>query len=180
MSTEKKSFMDSLMEKVDVIAGPMTKFGQIPFVRALVNGMVAAIGVTMVGSIFLVINLFASDGQLTQTALLPFLRPWAADISLVNSLSMGFMAIYIVIAFGSEYAEIKGFNKTTGAVGAFFAFILLNYDSVGQLFVEGAESLPSALETTYWGGAGVITAMVAGAIAINIVSILLNAKLNDK
>ena len=56
MSTEKKSFMDSLMEKVDVIAGPMTKFGQIPFVRALVNGMVAAIGVTMVGSIFLVIT----------------------------------------------------------------------------------------------------------------------------
>ena len=171
MSTEKKSFMDSLMEKVDVIAGPMTKFGQIPFVRALVNGMVAAIGVTMVGSIFLVINLFASDGQLTETALLPFLRPWAGDISLVNSLSMGFMAIYIVIAFGSEYAEIKGFNKTTGAVGAFFAFILLNYDSVGQLFVEGAETLPAALETTYWGGAGVITAMVAGAIAINIVSI---------
>lgn len=35
MSTEKQSFMDKVLEKVDVIAGPMTRFGQIPFVRAI-------------------------------------------------------------------------------------------------------------------------------------------------
>lgn len=165
MSTEKQSFMDKVLEKVDVIAGPMTRFGQIPFVRAIVNGMVAALPVTMVGSIFLVVYLFCSDGGLTQHALIPFLKPWAADLALVNSLSMGIMAIYIIIAFGAEYAEIKGFNKTTGAVGAFFAFMLLNYNAVGQLAKTGA----SAFESTYWGGAGLITAMIAGAIAINII-----------
>lgn len=167
MSTEKKSLMDKLLEKVDVIAGPMTRFGQIPFVRAIVNGMVAALPVTMVGSIFLVVYLFCSDGGLTQHALIPFLKPWANDLALVNSLSMGIMAIYIMIAFGAEYAEIKGFNKTTGAVGAFFAFMLLNYNAVGQLAKTGA----SAFESTYWGGAGLITAMIAGAIAINIIDI---------
>ena len=165
MSTEKQSFMDKVLEKVDVIAGPMTRFGQIPFVRAIVNGMVAALPVTMVGSIFLVVYLFCSDGGLTQHALIPFLKPWAADLALVNSLSMGIMAIYIMIAFGAEYAEIKGFNKTTGAVGAFFAFMLLNYNAVGQLAKTGA----SAFESTYWGGAGLITALIAGAIAINII-----------
>ena len=51
MSTEKKSMMDKILEKVDVIAGPMTKFGQIPFVRGIVNGMVAALPGTMVGSL---------------------------------------------------------------------------------------------------------------------------------
>ena len=165
MSTEKQSFMDKVLEKVDVIAGPMTRFGQIPFVRAIVNGMVAALPVTMVGSIFLVVYLFCSDGGLTQHALIPFLKPWAADLALVNSLSMGIMAVYIINAFGAEYAEIKGFNKTTGAVGAFFAFMLLNYNAVGQLAKTGA----SAFESTYWGGAGLITAMIAGAIAINII-----------
>ena len=135
MSTEKKSMMDKILEKVDVIAGPMTKFGQIPFVRGIVNGMVAALPVTMVGSLFLVVYLFCSDGGLTTKALIPFLKPWAGDLALVNSLSMGIMAIYIIIAFGAEYAEIKGINKTTGAVGAFFAFMLLNYNSVGQLVV---------------------------------------------
>lgn len=165
MSTEKQSFMDKVLEKVDVIAGPMTRFGQIPFVRAIVNGMVAALPVTMVGSIFLVVYLYCSDGGLTQHALIPFLKPWANDLALVNSLSMGIMAIYIMIAFGAEYAEIKGFNKTTGAVGAFFAFMLLNYNAVGQLAKTGA----SAFESTYWGGAGLITAMIAGAIAINII-----------
>lgn len=172
MSTEKRSFMDSLMAKVDVIAGPMTKFGQIPFIKAVVNGMVGSIGVTMVGSIFLILYLLSSDGGLTANALLPFMKPFADDLALINSLSMGMMAVYIVIAMGAEYAEIKGFNKTTGAIGAFFAFILLNYNSVGKLFTEGvvdAAALPSALEVTYWGGAGVITAMVAGAIAINVI-----------
>lgn len=167
MSTEKQSLMDKVLEKVDVIAGPMTKFGQIPFVRAIVNGMVAALPVTMVGSIFLVIYLFCSDGGLTTHALIPFLKPWAGDLALVNSLSMGIMAVYIIIAFGAEYAEIKGFNKTTGAVGAFFAFMLLNYNQVGTLVKTGA----SAFESTYWGGAGLITAMIAGAIAINIIDI---------
>ena len=36
MSTENMSFMDKLMAKVDVIAGPMTRFGQIPFIKAVV------------------------------------------------------------------------------------------------------------------------------------------------
>ena len=175
MSNEKKSFMDVVMEKVDIIAGPMTKFGQIPFVRALTNGMIAALPVTMVGSIFLVVFLFAADGNLTEKALLPFLSPCAGDLALVNSLSMGIMAIYIIIAFGSEYAEIKGFSKTTGAVGAMFAFMLLNYNSVGNLVVTAADGTlsvgASAFESTYWGGAGLITAMIAGAIAINIINI---------
>ena len=68
-------------------------------------------------------------------------QPYADDLALVNNLSMGIMAIYMVIAMGSEYAEIKGFNKTTGAVGAFFAFILLNYNAVGKLFVEGVTAV---------------------------------------
>lgn len=171
MSDQKRSFMDKLMSIVDIIAGPMTRFGQIPFVRGIVNGMVSALPVTMVGSLFLVFYLFCSDGGITTTALLPFLKPWADDLLLVNSLSMGFMAVYIVIAFGAEYGDIKGINKTTGAVGAFFAFILLNYDAVGQLFIKGTETLPSALEVTYWGGSGVITAMIAGAVAINVLDI---------
>ena len=60
--SEKKSFMDRIMDKIDVIAGPMAAFGQIPFVHALVDGMVAALPVTMVGSLFLVLYLLCSDG----------------------------------------------------------------------------------------------------------------------
>lgn len=161
----KSSLMDKVMDKIDIIAGPMTKFGQIPFVRAIVNGMVGAVGITMVGSIFLVIYLLGSDGGLTTTALLPFLKPFADKLALVNSLSMGIMAVYMVIAMGSEYAEIKGFNRTTGAVGAFFAFILLNYDSVGTLVDSGV----SGVATNYWGGAGVITAIIAAAISTNVI-----------
>ena len=177
MSSENQSFMDKLMEKVDVIAGPMTKFGQIPFIRAIVNGMVSAVGVTMIGSIFLILNLFCSDGGLTEHALIPFLKPFSDEFALVNSLSMNIMAVYMAISMGAEYAEIKGFNKTTGAVGTFFAFILLNYASVGSLYVEGADpsTFVSALPINFWGGAGVITAIIAAAVSqilsINVINI---------
>lgn len=166
-------FMNHIMEKVDKIAQPMNRFSKIPFIKAITNGMVAAIGVTMIGSIFLIFYLLCSDGNLTETALLPFLKPFADEISLVNSLSMNIMAVYMVISIGSEYAEIKGINKTTGAVGSFFAFILLNYASIGQLFVEGVEAtaLPSAVPINYWGGAGVITALVACAISIQVIQL---------
>lgn len=175
MSNNKMSFLDKLMTKVDAIAKPMTRFGEIPFVKAIVNGMVSAVGVTMIGSFFLIIYLLGSDGGLTQEALLPFLKPFAESLSLVNDLSMGIMAIYIAIAIGSEYAEIKGFNKTTGAIGAFFAFILLNYNGVGQLAVTAADGTISigakALDITYWGGGGVITAFAAAFISINVIDL---------
>ena len=86
--------------------------------------MVSSIGVTMVGSIFLVICLFGADGNITEKALLPFLtHPYIDQLSLINSLSMNIMAIYMCVAMELIYADIKGINKTTGAVGALFAFI---------------------------------------------------------
>ena len=157
------SFMDKLMSFVDVIAGPLTKFGNLGFVRGMVNGMVASSGVTMIGSVFLVLNLLGNPtGGLAfgGKALLPFLTPFADQLGLVNSLTMGLMAIYMVIGMGAEYAQIKGFNKTTGAVGAFLAFLFLNYNAV----VDGALSVGN------WGGTGIITAAIAMAISGNVIA----------
>lgn len=165
MSTEKVSAMDKFMGAMDKISGPMTKFGQIPFVQAITRGMVSAVGVTMIGSVFLIFYLLCSDGGLTTHALLPFMKPYADDLALVNNLSMGIMAIYMVISMGSEYADIKGFNKTTGAIGSFFAFILLNYSGFAQ--VDGINHLA----TNYWGGAGVITAIIAAAVSTNVIAL---------
>lgn len=175
MSENKVSLMDKLSSAVDKMAGPMTKFGNIPFIRAVTNGMVGAMPITLVGSVFLIVYLLGSDGGLTTTALLPFLKPISGQIALVNSLSMSFMAIYIVVAMGAEYGKIKGFSETTGAVGALFAFILLNYNAVGSLAVTAADGTisagESAVSVAYWGSSGVITAMVAAAISTNIIAL---------
>lgn len=167
MSTEKKTLMDSFMGFMDKVAGPMAKFGQIPFIRAITRGMVSAVGVTMVGSIFLVITLLCKDGWLTTKALIPFLSPYADDILLVNNLSMGMMAIYMSISIGAEYADVKGFNKTTGAIGSFFAFMLLNYNAIAK--IGDATTGVNGLAINFWGGAGVITAIIGAAISTNII-----------
>ena len=109
---EKNSFVDKIMGPMDKISSPLIKFGQIPFIQGLQRGMVSSIGVTMVGSIFLVICLFGADGNITEKALLPFLTPYIDQLSLINSLSMNIMAIYMCVAMGAEYADIKGINKT--------------------------------------------------------------------
>ena len=168
--SENNSMMDKLMAFVDVIAGPLTKFGNIPFVRAIVNGMVASSGVTMIGSVFLVLNLLGNPtGGLAfgGKALLPFLTPLADQLGLVNSLTMGLMAVYMVIAMGAEFAAAKGINKTTGAVGAFMAFLFLNYNAV----VDGALSVGN------WGGTGIITAILATFISVSVLDVNLSAKL---
>ena len=77
---------------------------------------------------------------------------------------MNIMAIYMCVAMGAEYADIKGINKTTGAVGALFAFILLNYNGIAATS-EGV----NALEITYWGSAGIVTAIIAMAISVNVI-----------
>lgn len=164
-TAEKRTFFDVIMGFVYKISGPLTAFGQIPFVKAVVNGMAGSIGITMIGSLALVLFLLCSDGGLTETALIPFLKPYAGQIVLIQSLSMGIMAPYIAVAMGGEYADIKGFSKTTGAVGTLFAFILLNFNQVFAT-AEGVSALP----INNWGSGGIITAMVSAAIAINIIS----------
>ena len=120
---EKNSFVDKIMGPMDKISSPLIKFGQIPFIQGLQRGMVSSIGVTMVGSIFLVICLFGADGNITEKALLPFLTPYIDQLSLINSLSMNIMAIYMCVA----------------------------------------------LEITYWGSAGIVTAIIAMAISVNVI-----------
>lgn len=163
-ATEKKSFVDAMMPFVYKVAGPLTKFGQFDFVKAITNGMVGTIGITMIGSLALVMFLLAADGQLTEHALLPFLAPYAGKILLIQQLSLGILAPYLAISLGSEYAQVKGISNTTGAIGTFFAFIMLNFNAIAA-----TEEGIGALTINNWGSGGIITAMLAAAIAINII-----------
>ena len=165
-TTEKKTLIDALMPYIYKISEPLGRFGQIDFVKAISNGIAGSIGITLIGSLALVLFLFCSDGQLTETALLPFMKPYAGQIVLVQSLTLGIIAPYMVIAIGSEYAFLKGFSRTTGSVGAFLAFIMLNYNGISAT-AEGASALPIG----NWGAGGIITAMLAVALSINIINL---------
>lgn len=169
----KQSFMDKIVSKIDVIAEPMSKFASIPFISALSEGMMASVGITFVGSIFMVIWLFCSDGNVTPTALLPFMKPWANDLLLVNNLTMGIMSIYMVIAVGANYASRKGIDSLTGSLASLLAFMMFNYNAIGKLAVTAADGTVSAgadaLSIAFWGGAGVITAILASLLAINVI-----------
>ena len=166
-------FLDKIMSKVNVIGEPMTKFSKIPFIASLTNGMISSVGITMIGSLFMVAWLFCTDGNITEKALLPFFKPWANDLLLVNQLTMGIMALYIVVSMGGEYAEAKGISRSTGSLGALMSFILLNYNKIGKIAEIAADGSLSAgvdaIPINFWGGAGIVTAIIATAISVNVV-----------
>ena len=93
----RQSFVDRLMPLVYKIAGPLTKFGSMPFVTAITNAMAGTISITMIGSLALVLYLLCSDGGLTKTALIPFLKPFSGQIVLIQSLSLGILAPYLAV-----------------------------------------------------------------------------------
>lgn len=152
MSTEKKTLLDKFLAVIEKMAGPATTFANYPVVKGIQNGMVATTGITLVGSLFLVLLLFVTDGNLTAKALLPFLTPYAGQIGLVNSLALSIIAVYMAIGMGAEMGFTLGIDKTTGAIGSFFAFILLT-------------NAEATIDTSFWSGAGIIIAIVGAIVS---------------
>ena len=71
---EKKGVLDSFMGVMDKISGPMAKFGNLKAIKAIQEGLVASIGVTITGAIFLLLFVFSAPNYLADgVTILPFL-----------------------------------------------------------------------------------------------------------
>lgn len=73
--TPKKSLMESLTDFVNKLAMPLGRFGMLPPIAAVQNGMIAAMPVIMVGAAFLIFFILGSPSVGEGGALLPFLEP---------------------------------------------------------------------------------------------------------
>lgn len=117
---------------------PMGKLAQFKVVRAIMGAGMAAIPFTIVGSMFLVLNILPTT--------FPFLKGFfnetflkISDLyMLANSTTMGILALYFCIALGYEYTKIIAEEEElnlaplTGALLSMFAFFL----SIPQLVLS--------------------------------------------
>ena len=126
METTNKGF--ELLEKY--LMGPMGKLSQLRLVRAVMAAGMASIPFTIVGSMFLVLNI------------LPQTMPFLEDIfnntffrisdlyMLANKCTMGILALYFCIVIGYEYTKIfadeegLNINPLNGALLSVFAFFM--------------------------------------------------------
>lgn len=179
---ENKGLMGSFMKVMDKISGPMTAFGNLKVIKAIQDGLVASVGVTIIGAVFMLLFVFSTPDYLAEgLTILPFFSGIASQFLVVNGLTMGLLALYvsvsIAIAFGREY-EI---DAITSAMSGLMAFLLLTNagtttvaaiaDITKGSIVDGVftGATFSALNVGNFGGGGLIVAILAGLGSVYII-----------
>lgn len=190
---EEKGLMGSFMKIMDKISGPMAKFGNLKVIKSIQSGLVASVGVTIIGAIFMLLFVFSTPNYLSEgLTVLPFFSDINRQFLVVNGLTMGLLALYvsvaIAIAFGKEY----GIEPITSAVSGLMTFILLtnagtitaansaliSADSIVDGVFSGATF--SALDVTNFGGGGLIVAILAGLGSVYIIHLCYKYNLRIK
>ncbi|MSR91003.1 PTS cellobiose transporter subunit IIC [Inconstantimicrobium porci] len=173
-----------LLEKY--LMGPMGKISQLKVVRSVMAAGMATIPFTIVGSMFLVLNILPD----TMKFLKPFFDSTFFRISdlymLANKCTMGILALYFCLVIGYEYtnifAEEEGLNLNplNGALLSMFAFFMTIPE---LLFKDGKMSLITQISkdtnivngwniggdgVTRLGTTGIFTAIIMAVIAVRI------------
>lgn len=120
---EKQSFTEKFCEKILVIAEPLTRLAQLPFMKAIQAGFAATLPLLMFGSIFLIIAC-AATGQLGFT-LFSNLAPYVNKLYGPFQLCTGLLGFYACMAIGHAYANelgIKNSISVTLVVASAFFF----------------------------------------------------------
>ena len=157
---EKVSLVDRVGNLTNKIAGPLLKLADIPAIQAIQKGLVQTMPVIIVGSVFLILYVLGSPsiGD-SGKALLPFLEPYASKLVVMNSLTIGFLALYASVTITMNYAEGLGVDiKTAGLLGL-STFIIINLNGTN------ADGL---IDPTSFGATGLIVAILVALIAVKI------------
>ena len=142
---------EPLMQLMNKIAGQR-------HLRAVRDGFIATIPITVLGAIFLLIptfpwpesyvNFMGNNPQISGTLRIPF------------NMTIGLMSIYASFAIGSRLAKSYGLDSLSGGISAILTFLVtLSFTSI-----DGG----SFLRTTYLGGEGVFTAIITAIVAVEV------------
>lgn len=167
------------------LMGPMGKVSSFKMVRAIMGAGVASIPFTIVGSMFLVFNIL----PMTFTGLEGFFNNTFFKFSdlymIANKCTMGILSLYFSIVIGYEYTktfeeEGVNVNPMSGALLSVFAFFMCIPELVFQKGKFALVQITSDTESVIggWrvggssldrlGTSGIFTAIIMGAIAVNL------------
>lgn len=174
------------------LMGPMTKLSQLRLVRAITAAGMASIPFTIVGSLFLVLNVL----PLTMPFLNSFFEATFFKVSdvymLANKASIGIVALYFLLVISYEYTRIIDeeedcdLSPINGMLLSLFAYMMF----IPQFAKEGGFSLlhdPEAGIINGWGvgadgisrfgATGLFTAIIVSWLAVNIYKFCVKRKL---
>lgn len=167
------------------LMGPMGKISQFKIVRAVMGAGMASIPFTIVGSMFLVLNVLplafpALEGLFSNT----FFR--ISDLYMIaNTMTMGILSLYFAIVFGYELTKIEqteqklNINPMNGALLSMFAFfmcipeLVLSDGTMGLVSsITDSETVVAGIRMGSFverlGTTGIFTAIIMSVIAVKL------------
>lgn len=160
MAFSNENGQNKLMTSMMKFAGKITKVADIPVIQAIQNGMIATTAPILIGSIFLILSIFAQpDLGTSKTALLPFLAPYAKQLNIVNTMTLGFVGLYASFGIAKSYSEILKVDTTQGSIIGLIAFFFITYKG---------PNAKSMLDVSFFGTNGLFVAMISSILAVKL------------
>lgn len=149
---------DFIMNK---IAAPLARFGEIPVVTAIKDGLVASIPIIIIGSIFLLIGMLGLPGSFTEKAVIPAFSSLTPKFLMLYNLTMNFLALYVAVAIAVSYAKIKKMDLLSSALLGLGAFLLM---TIGEI-TDGAITVQP------FSAQGLFTAIIVALLSVKIMEL---------
>lgn len=150
------------MAKIDTqkIIAPIMKFVNMRGIIALKDGMLAILPLTVVGSIFLIVGQLPFEG-LNQAIAGIFGKNWTEPFMQVYSGTFAIMGLISCFSIGYSYAKNSGVEPLPAGVLSVSSFFILLKSSY---IPEKGEEITDAIAKIWFGGQGIIGAIIIGLV----------------
>ena len=150
------------MAKIDTqkIIAPIMKFVNMRGIIALKDGMLAILPLTVVGSIFLIVGQLPFEG-LNQAIAGIFGKNWTEPFMQVYSGTFEIMGLISCFSIGFCYANYSGVEPLPAGVLSVSSFFILLKSSY---IPEKGEEITDAIAKIWFGGQGIIGAIIIGLV----------------
>ena len=156
----------------DKIIAVTMKFVNMKGIIALKDGMLSILPLTVAGSIFLVIGQIPSD-DINNAIASVFGNNWTEPFMQVHAGTFAIMGLIACFAIGYAYAKNEGYEPLpAGVLSVATFFITLR----SHIFIESGEQINDAIGKVWFGGQGIVGAIIIGLTVGFIYSLLIRKK----
>ena len=162
------SFMEKLENGLNKYLMPLAdKINRNKVMTAIKEGMMSSLPVTLIASVALILSNF------------PFLSDFAPSVDAISPVTLGLLAIYVIVGTARSYSKQKDIDPLYGIMCALASFLLVTpFTAVSDVVVNG-ETIKGAIvngliPTNVLGASGVFPALLITFISISVLAYLHN------
>lgn len=149
-----------LMSKVDKVLPFILKFVNSKPVKAIKDGFMYTMPLTIIGSIFLLLAFIPISGYNEFMARI-FGQDWMAPLFQITGATFDLLALFGVFGIAYSYVKNEGLEGTSAGIFAMVSLVIVNNSFV---LTEEGQQIGGVVPKAFLGGKGMIAAIIIGII----------------